>query len=641
MSVTAADEGMSRTTTISGLDTAASSHTGEELLLKLENALSKMDLAFVMLGGAEDNREAPRASNPTRQSSPLSSPESQSIPPAWVLLEGHSVQGHDQGLGHGVPLLLKHPTERGECSLPSTFTSFGSQTLCCYCDSGPEPARSLFGLLITPTLPSTHTPPMTPRPIRLKNTARASRFFPKPPVEKVSCIPFPPLDATSFGLVQERLCHEPFRLLIAVTFLNKTRGKVALPVCYELFRRYPTPEDLAKADSVELGVQIHQLGLQNQRATRMIKLAQMWVENPPQKGQRYRKLHYPNKDDGKDIKADESISDDDPRVAWEIAHLPGAGAYAIDSWRIFCRDELRGLPTGLPQDLLPEMVEEELRKEWARVLPLDKELRAYLRWRWLRLGWEWNPVTGERQRLEPGLLDKLQNGGISFEGGEHCSVEAVSNAMGRLGSDPPADNQCEGSLLETWREDVFAVRTDEAPKEPLSGDARVAIETLATAKPANADPIDVVNQESVPASKLEDLPKAEINQTQLIKGKEDNREQYKIPGDTASEMSHAIQAALSWLHCEDVEDNPDAARCTVTPKQATDNGEHAAKMDLPGADYPVMQTQQESTTLPVPTELGLVLVPPAIHKPPKGEMTEAQKLKHRLQAAMREVIMAG
>ncbi|MCJ1402160.1 hypothetical protein MMC11_005379 [Xylographa trunciseda] len=199
-------------------------------------------------------------------------------------------------------------------------------------------------------------------------------------------------------------------------FLNKTRGKVALPVCYDLFARYPSPESLANANFEELSGMIHELGLQNQRAERMIKLAQMWVQHPPTAGQRYRMLHYPARNDGRDVpKGNDPIDDEDPRIAWEIAHLPGTGAYAMDSWRIFCRDELRGLPTGIREDLNTESIEIELQQEWTRVLPLDKELRAYLRWRWLRLGWAWDPVTGERKKMDEEACREVKNGGIAIE----------------------------------------------------------------------------------------------------------------------------------------------------------------------------------------------------------------------------------
>ena len=262
----------------------------------------------------------------------------------------------------------------------------------------------------------------TPKKAR-KRSVTVSRFFAKSASkkpkasDKVSCIPFPPLHSTSFGLVQERLCHDPFRLLIAVIFLNKTRGSVALPVFYQLMDRYPTPADLAAAKKEDVVKIIQHLGLQNQRAKKCINLAKTWLERPPEKGKRYRVLHYPKRDDGKDVRPDEIVSEEDERVAWEIGQLPGIGVYAIDSWRIFCRDELRGLPSTLPKDpLTPESKEEELQKEWTRVVAGDKELRAYLRWRWLRNGWDWDPVTGERKKADAEELAKADQGGIMYEG---------------------------------------------------------------------------------------------------------------------------------------------------------------------------------------------------------------------------------
>lgn len=273
-------------------------------------------------------------------------------------------------------------------------------------------------VLAKPGAPVTLSVSKKPR----KRSVTASPFFSKSPSkkpkarDKVSCIPFPPLRSTSFGLVQERLCHDPFRLLIAVIFLNKTRGSVALPVFYELMDRYPTPADLAAANQDDIVEIIQHLGLQNQRAKKCINLAKAWLERPPEKGKRYRVLHYPKKDDGKDVRPDDVLNEEDERVAWEIGQLPGIGAYAIDSWRIFCRDELRGLPTGLPKELTPEAKEEELQKEWTRVLAGDKELRAYLRWRWLRNGWDWDPLTGERKKAAEIELAKADKGGVIYEG---------------------------------------------------------------------------------------------------------------------------------------------------------------------------------------------------------------------------------
>lgn len=272
--------------------------------------------------------------------------------------------------------------------------------------------------LAKPGASATLSAPKKPR----KRSVTASPFFAKSPLkkpkasDKVSCIPFPPLQSTSFGLVQECLSHDPFRLLIAVIFLNKTRGSVALPVFYELMDRYPTPADLAGANQDDVVEIFQHLGLQNQRAKKCINLAKAWLERPPEKGKRYRVLHYPNKDDGKDVRPDAILDEEDKRVAWEIGQLPGIGVYAIDSWRIFCRDELRGLPTGLPKELTPEAKEEEMQKEWTRVLAGDKELRAYLRWRWLRNGWEWDPVTGERRKADETEIAKADQGGVIYEG---------------------------------------------------------------------------------------------------------------------------------------------------------------------------------------------------------------------------------
>lgn len=285
-------------------------------------------------------------------------------------------------------------------------------------------------VLAKPEAPATLVTPKKKK----KRSMTVPRFFVKLPCkkpkrsDKVSCVPFPPLHATSFGLVQERLSHDPFRLLIAVIFLNKTRGSVALPVFYQLMERYPTPADLAAAKQEDVVKIIQHLGLQNQRAKKCINLAKAWLERPPERGKRYRVLHYPKKNDGKDVRPGDIIDEEDKRVAWEIGQLPGIGVYAIDSWRIFCRDELRGLPTGLPKELTPEAKEEELQKEWTGVLAGDKELRAYLRWRWLRNGWEWDPVTGERKKADEGELAKADQGGIIY-GGDGGDV-VVGNAKG-------------------------------------------------------------------------------------------------------------------------------------------------------------------------------------------------------------------
>lgn len=244
-----------------------------------------------------------------------------------------------------------------------------------------------------------------------KKPPKVSPYFPKATGDTESCLPFPPISVESFGLIQEQLAHDPFRLLLATIFLNRTRGGVAIPVLFRLFERYPTIESMAAADLVDVVDMIHCLGFQNQRAKKCIELAKTWLVAPPEKGKRYRKLHYPKKGDGRDVGAEECIDDDDPRVAWEIAHLPGVGAYAIDSWRIFCRDRLRGVAS----DWKGNGAEEGFIPEWKRVLPMDKELRAYLTWMWLKEGWVWDRETGERTRASEKMMRAAKKGGLAYE----------------------------------------------------------------------------------------------------------------------------------------------------------------------------------------------------------------------------------
>ncbi|PYH96884.1 DNA glycosylase [Aspergillus ellipticus CBS 707.79] len=241
---------------------------------------------------------------------------------------------------------------------------------------------------------------------------KISPYFPRPLVDPNSCLPFPPIDTPSFGLVQEQLAHDPFRLLIATIFLNRTRGGVALPVLFRVFDEYPTITAMAAADTSSLASMINCLGFQNQRAKKCISLAQTWLACPPTKGKRYRKLHYPCKQDGRDIRQEECIDDSDSRVAWEIAHLPGVGPYSLDSWRIFCRDELRGVASdwtgqgATARDFVPE---------WKSVLPQDKELRAYVTWMWLKEGWVWDRHTGKKTPANAKTMRAAHRGGVAHE----------------------------------------------------------------------------------------------------------------------------------------------------------------------------------------------------------------------------------
>ena len=246
-----------------------------------------------------------------------------------------------------------------------------------------------------------------------------SPYFPASHVSKVrkapagtrSGLPFPPLSQKSFGLIQERFAQNPFQLLVGCMFLNRTKGIHAATTFFKLVEKYPTAIDLAIADVEDVVHIIKHLGLQNQRATNMIRMASLWSQTPPAKGKRYRTLHYPFPKAGTGIRVGDILDDDDERLgAWEVAYLPGIGDYALDSWRIFCRDVLR----GVADDWNGKNAHDGFEPEWKRVQPQDKELRAFLHWMWLREGWTWDPETGERNMADTGLIERAGKGALEW-----------------------------------------------------------------------------------------------------------------------------------------------------------------------------------------------------------------------------------
>lgn len=240
--------------------------------------------------------------------------------------------------------------------------------------------------------------PYLPRPLPPPDPACRRR----PRAGTVSCIPFPPLSAPCFGLVQEKLAHEPFWLLIAVTFVIKTSGQLAIPTLNRVRERFPTPLHLVDPCSVDqLTDMIRHLGLAVIRVGNIQKYARCFVENPPRPGMCYRVRNYDRREEaGRQSWLDDPGGSGGPTSddteAWEIWTCNGK--YAIDSWRVYCRDEM----LGRAEDWNGACREPEFQPEWMRVMAQDKELRAYLRWMWMREGWEWDPTTGRAVRLARG-----------------------------------------------------------------------------------------------------------------------------------------------------------------------------------------------------------------------------------------------
>ncbi|KAJ4137648.1 hypothetical protein NW768_003236 [Fusarium equiseti] len=258
----------------------------------------------------------------------------------------------------------------------------------------------------------------------------------RPPSGTVPSVPFAPLTSPSFGLIQEDLAHEPFWLLVAVSFLIKTKGVHAIPTFYKVKERFPTPADVASArNSDAIIAMIRHLGLAHHRVTLVQNIARGFLDDPPAAGKLYKVKNY----DCRDVELTPRSAElngyapfskrggNGDLEAWEIGHLT-QGKYAVDSWRIFCRDEL----LGRAKDWKGKGRKPEFQPEWMRVHPNDKELRAYLRWMWMKEGWEWDPTTGKRIVLREELRNAVNEGRVEYDNtgglrmvdkGKECPVD--------------------------------------------------------------------------------------------------------------------------------------------------------------------------------------------------------------------------
>lgn len=82
----------------------------------------------------------------------------------------------------------------------------------------------------------------------LSTDVSSNYFNPSVPSHKSQLVPnwIPP--KSPFNLIQESLFHDPWKLLIATIFLNRTSGGKAIPVMWDFFKRYPNPEIARMAD---------------------------------------------------------------------------------------------------------------------------------------------------------------------------------------------------------------------------------------------------------------------------------------------------------------------------------------------------------------------------------------------------------
>lgn len=125
-----------------------------------------------------------------------------------------------------------------------------------------------------------------------------------------------------YNLFQERYRDDPWRLLCCTICLNLCTGRAFEAIHETMFLVWPTAQEMAEADYLDVVALVSPLGLQYRRARSLIRMS----------------LAYAYLWDGIDP-----------------TDLPGIGKYGSDSYRIFIRGEL-----DIPVE--------------------DKELRKYLEW---------------------------------------------------------------------------------------------------------------------------------------------------------------------------------------------------------------------------------------------------------------------
>uniref|UniRef100_U3KGW0 Methyl-CpG-binding domain protein 4 n=1 Tax=Ficedula albicollis TaxID=59894 RepID=U3KGW0_FICAL len=153
-------------------------------------------------------------------------------------------------------------------------------------------------------------------------SSKYNKEAPNPPRRKALRKWTPP--RSPFNLIQETLFHDPWKLLIATIFLNKTAGKMAIPVLWEFLKKYPSPEVARAADWKEMSELLKPLGLYELRAKTIIRFSGEYLSK-----------------------------------AWRYPiELHGIGKYGNDSYRIFCVNE------------------------WKEVQPQDHKLNVYHTWLW-------------------------------------------------------------------------------------------------------------------------------------------------------------------------------------------------------------------------------------------------------------------
>ena len=112
-------------------------------------------------------------------------------------------------------------------------------------------------------------------------------------------------------LIQEKYCHDPFKLLVGCIMLNQTNNKQVWEVVENFFDRFPSAESITEDSFSEIREITRTLGFYNRRSNQIIKFSNDWLNKPFKR----------------------------------VSELYGIGKYAEDSYEIFVNGNLNVNPT--------------------------------------------------------------------------------------------------------------------------------------------------------------------------------------------------------------------------------------------------------------------------------------------------------
>ncbi|CAE6442956.1 unnamed protein product [Rhizoctonia solani] len=294
------------------------------------------------------------------------------------------------------------------------------------------------------------------------------------------------------SLIQERICDDPWKIIVATTLLNKTNGKAAVPIFWELIKRWPTPIALAQglysyvkqdphhppyktvAAAPSLTDLLRSLGTQSMRTSRLIRLSNAYVMHPP-----VLPLQQRHASGGRaecdtppmlltDIKctvqcspassfkrlggnnaiptADESSTMRSPRISTKeyravqrtspIAHLPFTGPYAIDSFRIFSLALNGGGAGARVEEKLGRVARLAESNQYSRNQDDFDETPGWYNPRYLRVtdddDAEWRKVRPEDKQLRRYLVWRWAIEGVEYDPETHTHRSADWSYLVRL-----------------------------------------------------------------------------------------------------------------------------------------------------------------------------------------------------------------